>query len=125
MRSSRGFSLIELLVVIVIVGVLAKISITFYTQNATKTRRADGRAALHSVASRLERCNTQYGSYNDAACTVSATSNQGLYTVAVTRTATSYSIVATPVKTDANCTTLTLNNLGVTGATGAAPTSCW
>ena len=67
---SRGFTLIELLITVAIIGILAAIAIPMYSDYVTRSRRADGQAKLMQVAQDLERCYTQYSSYNDNACTV-------------------------------------------------------
>ena len=51
LRNAKGFTLIELMVVIIIVGVLASISVPIYKQYTQKARAAEGQALCGSVAS--------------------------------------------------------------------------
>lgn len=132
---ARGFSLIELMVVVVIVGVLASIAYPSYTEYVRAGGRADAAATLLQLSQTLERCFTQYSAYNNANCSVvnggTVSSGDGLYTVGVVSNATTYTLTASPASgstqaADAKCTTLTLNYLGVKGSTGTATAAeCW
>lgn len=67
-RSALGFTLIELVIAIAIVGILSAIAFPFYQEHITKTRRAEAMAALTSAASAFERYRAAGGrfSYADA-----------------------------------------------------------
>lgn len=132
---TRGFSLIELMIAVVIVGLLASIAYPSYTEYVRGGGRADAVATLLQVSQTLERCFTQYSAYNDASCSVvnggAVNSVDGLYTIGIVSNATSYTLTASPAAgsaqaADAKCTTLTLNNLGVKGSTGTGTAAeCW
>ena len=49
-----GFTLVELMVVIVIVGILASIAVPAYNDSVRKGRRADAKSTLTTVAARME-----------------------------------------------------------------------
>jgi type IV pilus assembly protein PilE len=65
-KKSKGFTLIELMVAVAIVGILAGIAYPSYISNLTKSRRADATGALLGFASAMERHFTEKNTYCDA-----------------------------------------------------------
>ena len=137
---SQGFSLIELLIAVTIIGILAAIAIPMYSDYVTRSRRADGQATLMQVAQELERCYTQFSRYNDNDCSVvssdkvSETSDQGYYKVRTTTavggvlTESTFKLVAIPKKEqadDADCGNLILTHLGEKKTSTGASDDCW
>ena len=59
----RGFSLIELMIVVAIVGILAAIAYPSYNESVLKGRRAEGRTALTDLMIQQERYLSQNGTY--------------------------------------------------------------
>jgi len=132
---SRGFTLIELLVVLAIIAIIAAIAYPSFEKDVYKSRRSDVMAALNQDAQLLERCYTQYFSYNNAQCPVPATTSpSGYYSITATVAATTYSLTAAPIATgpqagDTQCASFTLDYTGLKTATdsgGQNTTSmCW
>ncbi len=120
----RGFTLIELMMVVAIVAVIVSIAVPAYNRHVEKSRRADAQSALLSGAQALERCFTRNNAYNAAACTLPTASPDGFYTIRVTATPSTYTLTATATGTDA-CSPFTLDHLGVRGSGGTDADRCW
>jgi len=60
---NKGFTLIELMIVVVVLGIIAAIAFPAYTQYVQQTRRADATSSLLNAAQQLERCFTRTNSY--------------------------------------------------------------
>lgn len=131
MKNSKGFSLIELMVVVALVGILSTIAVNMYADNVIASKRSEGRAGLTATAASLEKCKSLYGVYNHANCNVLATiaTESNLYSIDTTgRTPTTFTLVATAVGSqarDVDCDTLSLDNTGIKTATGVDTTDCW
>ncbi|WP_455208151.1 type IV pilin protein [Kaarinaea lacus] len=66
-RNSTGFTLVELMIVIVIVSLLAMVAVPSYNKSVTKARRADAQSSLSNLAGAMERFFTENGTYIGAA----------------------------------------------------------
>lgn len=141
MFRQKGFTLMELMVTVAIIGIVAAVAYPSYIKSAYKGRRAEGKAAIQQAAQLLERCYANYGVYNSGNCAEVATLTAGIlsqphnyYTITGTITGTSYIVAATAKSSgaqagDTNCTILTINNVGQQGSGNATSTTdangCW
>jgi type IV pilus assembly protein PilE len=60
---AKGFSLIELMIVIAIIGILAAVAVPSYQDSIRKGKRAEGRTALTEMLQQQERFATQKNTY--------------------------------------------------------------
>lgn len=135
-NQQTGFTLIELMVVIAIIGILAGIAVPSYSNYMLEARRTDAHIDLRAAAQEMERCRTKTFAYDDTDCAfTSRDSNDGHYTIdlATGTTATAFMFTAT-AKTggaqikDTDCRTMTINQTGVTASKdkdGNVTTDCW
>lgn len=136
--ATQGFTLVEIMVVLAILGILVAIALPAYEDSQLRAGRADGKTALQQVASDQERYYSNNFAYSPNAvplATVPAAtllSRDGNYRVTVAAcsggTITScYIATAVPQGGQAqdDCGNLTITSQGVRGASGGSVEECW
>ncbi|MBS0289907.1 MAG: type IV pilin protein [Proteobacteria bacterium] len=125
----QGFTLIELMIVLAVIGILTAIAYPTYQNHMIDSRRSDGQAALLNMSSLMESYFTENNTYvgaNPTTLGITNASQQGYYTLSVTTaTATAFTLSAAPagVQTaDTTCGTLTITNTNIKGPN---PSTCW
>lgn len=135
---SRGFTLMELMITVAVMGILVSIAYPSYREHLRRAARADAKVLLMEDAQFLERNFTEAGRYDrDAGGAVvvlpaSQAPKDGAanYIITLTAAQTTYVLSASPAAAslmdgDA-CGTLTLNQLGQKGASGGPGVAgCW
>ncbi len=128
---NKGFTLIELMIVVAVIGILSAIAYPSYTQYVLRAKRGDAKAALLSVQLAEEKYranNVSYGTLAELGLDPMVSSDEYYdITIPAAPTASAYSITATPKSphADVYCTTLVINQNGDKTATGSDLANCW
>ena len=134
MKSTNGFTLVELMIVVIIIGILMGIALPSYKDYVLRSKRTDAQSSLIDIAARQERFVAQRNTYtteisaNTGLNMGTTESGEGYYTLtagacAGGTIATCYIITATAAGNKANdtgCTAITYDSAGE-----KAPAACW
>ncbi|QQS55886.1 MAG: type IV pilin protein [Candidatus Competibacteraceae bacterium] len=149
-RGEGGFSLLELMIVVAVIGILAAIAYPSYQDSVRKSRRADAKSVLLNAAQWMERFYTENNRYHQNRAGTAVALPVGLtqapieggtkyYNISLTDcagaaavTANTFTLsavrIAGTAQANDRCGTLTLTNTGVRGVCVAAPPTadeCW
>lgn len=133
-QATRGFTLVELMVAVVIISILATVSYGAYTNQVFKTQRTAARALLQDVLQHEERFFTNNNAYTtdltQLGYAAGLQTSRGTHSIALAvgpsgNIATSVAITATSLKGDSKCTSLTLTSTNAQSGTGSSPAVCW
>ena len=116
MKNNNGFTLIEMMITVAIIGILVSIAVPSYQQYIIKTRRVDVQQIITSQAQALERYFTVNGKYTNGGSTCGVVDVSNIYYTITSNCADAneFKITATPVtgKSQATDGNITLTNTG-------------
>jgi type IV pilus assembly protein PilE len=132
MQNQHGFTLIEVMITVAIIGTLASIAVPQYTDYVTRSRLIEAQSKLSDTRVRLEQFFVNNRTYMGFACAQSATGNDN-FDIACTLAANSFTITATGATgkkmvgfsftlNDINQKTSTLT---AAGWSDPSPNNCW
>lgn len=135
-KQSTGFTLIELMIVVAVIGILAAIAYPSYMEHVRKSRRAEAQSVLMDIGTREQQLLLDTRAFKDTtdACSApilnvtpsaSVCNNYTLKVSVGTSAPPTFTATATPKNAQARdtCGTLTLTHTGAMSATGTG--TCW
>ena len=142
MKTSRGFTLVELMIVVAIIGILAAIAMPAYNSYVLTAHRAAAINGILDLASREARYFTTNNSYSASMAALgysadpmplTSGASATYYNLSVvaptvsTPIASTFTLKAVPTGNQANdtCGTFTLDHLGVKGVSSGSVGDCW
>mgnify|MGYP000179081462 CR=1 FL=1 len=121
----QGFTLIELVIVVTIIGIIVSIALPNYYDSVRKTRRSEAQTALVQNMNVMERYFTENSRYDNILDASLAIESTNYYDINLVTSATSYSLSAAPQnsQTSDSCGTLSISSIGAKNKTGTG--KCW
>ena len=138
-KNDLGFTLIELMIVIVVMAIIVSIALPSYQSTVRKARRSEAKALLLEVSAAEVRYFTNRSQYTDSVTGAlpaglgysTDLSTGGHYRITAAGAPNTFTLTATPQgdqASDSICANITITDTGVKGATGSSSNiikDCW
>ena len=131
-RRERGFTLLELMIVVIVISILAVLAMSSYNFANVKARRNAAKGCLTQASQYMERYYTTKMSYNDTdtpdpplpPTDICDDEVEKFYTLSLANNSSTYTVTAVPTASqkDGKCGTLTLDQAGTRTPTTEG---CW
>lgn len=131
LKYTKGFTLLELMIAVAVLGILLAIAVPNYMEYVTKSRRAEAESDMLQIRLGLEKWRANNNSYSATLANADFTDNNDYYNYVIQKNSgggapdgSNYYIKATAqgvqATRDAACTPLSLDQSGIKG-----PAGCW
>lgn len=123
-----GFTLIELMIVVAVIGILAAIAIPNYSAYIKRGKAAEATSNLATLRVKMEQYFQDNRTYIGGACSPTSGAQYFTYTCSVAPTATAYTLKATGISAQGMANfefTLDQNNVKTSTFDGTVGSTCW